>query len=103
VAVLRYDVSGGPLDAINLKLPAEWARSASVRLAGVSHRAETETRGESTYLSVRPDRPIWGSQRLVVRSSVPFRTSEVRSFPDLNPLGWGVVDASLRIVRATRQ
>src|SRR5262249_4581186 len=33
-AVVRYDVWGGPLDAIHLKLPTEWARGATVRLAG---------------------------------------------------------------------
>ena len=107
-AVLRYDVSDGPLDAINLKLPSEWARGASVWLDGVPCRPQSETRRdpetrrESTYWSIRPDRPVWGSQRLVVRSSNPSPPGEVRSFPDVTPLGWGgAVDTSLRIANAT--
>jgi hypothetical protein len=107
VAVLRYDVSGGPLEAINLRLPADWARTASVRLPGVAHQQMTETRGDFTYWSIRPDRPIWGSQRLLVRSSMPFQQREVRAFPDLSLLGHvgpgGGVDTYLRIVNATRQ
>ena len=67
----------------------------------------TETRGDFTYWSIRPDRPIWGSQRLVVRSSMPFRQREVLAFPDLSLLGHvgpgGGVDTYLRIVNATRQ
>jgi len=107
-AVLRYAVSDGPLDAINLRLPAEWARGASVWLEGVpcvprtETRRDPETRRETTYWSIRPERPVWGTQRLVVRSSVPAPPGEVRSFPDLSPLGWGgAVDTSLRIANAT--
>jgi len=107
VAVLRYDVSGGPLDTVNLKLPAEWARSASVWLSGVAHQQVTVTRGETTYWTLRPERPVWGSQRLVVRSSVPFGRGEALAFPDLGLLGYagtgGGVDTSLRVVNATRE
>ena len=94
VAVIRYDVAGGPIDAINLKVPTEWARGASVWLDGLSpqqvpeSRRGTQTRGDATFWSIRPDRPIWGSQRLVVRSSAPMTTGDARSFPDLSPLGW---------------
>ena len=42
LAVLRYDVSDGPLDAIILKLPPDWARSASVWLDGVRHIPQSE-------------------------------------------------------------
>lgn len=105
VAEIRYDVSGGPLDAINLRLPTDWARAASVGFAGagVSHQQVTETRGETTYWSLRPERPVWGSQRLVVRSSIPFVRGEARAFPDLDPLGWGRVETYLTIVNATRR
>ncbi len=110
VAVIRYDVAGGPIDAINLKVPTEWARGASVWLDGLSpqqvpeSQRGTQTRGEATFWSIRPDRPIWGSQRLVVRSTAPLATGEARSFPDLSPLGWGgAVDTHLRVVNATRQ
>ncbi len=108
VAWLRYDVSDGPLDAINLKLPSDWARGASVWLDGVPYRPQTDRRRdpdtlrESTYWSIRPDRPVWGSQRLFIRSSNPLLPGEARSFPEISPLGWGgAVDTSLRIANAT--
>ena len=103
VAVLQYDVSGGPLEAINLKLPSNWARSASVWLAGVAHQQIAETRGDTTYWSIRPDRSLWGSQRLVVRASAPFGAGETRGFPDINPLGYGAVDSFMTVVNATRR
>ncbi len=110
LAVLRYDVSDGPLDAIILKLPTDWARTASAWLDGVRHipksevRRDPETRRESTYWTIRPHRPVWGSQRLVLRSTLPFVPGESRSFPDISPLGWGgAVDISLRLINATRQ
>ena len=34
VAVLRYDVIGGALDAIHLKMPAAWAAGAELRSLG---------------------------------------------------------------------
>ena len=109
--MLRYEVSDGPLDAINLKLPTEWAhgglglaRRRPLPAPGARPAATPRPAARSTYWAIRPDRPVWGSQRLVVRSSARSRPGEVRSFPDLSPLGWGgAVDTSLRIVNATRQ
>ena len=53
VAVVRYDVFGGPLETIQLKLPNEWARNATVELEGVDHERET-ARGETTQWLIRP-------------------------------------------------
>ncbi|GAC1465659.1 MAG: hypothetical protein NVSMB9_05480 [Isosphaeraceae bacterium] len=103
VAELRYEVAGGSLDAINLSLPSEWARSASIWLPGSSHRRVTDTKGKTTYWSIQPDRPVWGLQRIVVQSSVPLVPGESLIFPELKPLGrWGAVDTNLRVVNATR-
>jgi|GEM_PF-1275651 len=103
MAVLRYEVFGGPLDQINLGLPTSWARGASVWLEGVGHQQVTLTKGENTFWEIRPERPVWGSQRLVVRSTVPFVQGESRTFPELKPRGWGKTDTYLRLVNATRR
>lgn len=103
VAVLRYEVSGGPLEEINLRLPSAWARGATVRLDGVAHQQVSETRGDDTVLAIRPDQPVWGVQRVVVRSTVPFRRGDSRPFPELRPRGWGKTDTYLRLVNATGQ
>ena len=101
-ADLRYEISGGPLEEINLRLPADWARHASVWLEGIGLQQISETRGESTFWTLRPERPVWGTQRVVVRSTAPFPLGSSRAFPELKPRGWGEADTSLRLVNATR-
>src|SRR5262249_35355618 len=93
-----------PLDVINLRLPAEWARGASVRPVGGAHQQVSETRKDLTTWAIRPDRPVWGSWSLVIRSSLPFRGGGTRAFPELSPLGRrGGVDTYLRIDNATKR
>ena len=61
-----------------------------------------ETRGANTIWMIRPDHPIWGSQRLIVRSAIPLPKTGALSFPDLSPLGrWGAVDSYLALVNAS--
>ena len=104
LAVLRYDVSGGPLEMIHLKIPSAWAREMDLRLSGMTHQRVTETYPDYTAVAIRPDRPVWGSQRLILRSSLPFAAGASQAFPEVTPLGLGgVVDIYLRIVNATRQ
>ena len=104
LAVVRYEVSGGLLDAINLKVSGDWAKDATVELDGVGHQRVTEVQEGVTYWLIRPDRPVWGTQRLVVRSSRPFRPGETLAYPELLPLGRkGGVDCYLRVVQETRQ
>lgn len=101
VAVLRYDAIGGRLDAIHLKVPAEWAARARLQLTGQDHQLTTESRDQSTFWSITPERPIWGAQRLVLRSSLPLASEQEIDFPELTPLGRGIVDCNLGIVFAT--
>ncbi len=105
VAVLRYDVTGGAIDAIPLKLPTVWAAQAQARVVGAAHQLTSETRGATTFWMIRPEHPIWGSQRLVVRSTLRFERGETLAFPDLAPLRIGSARESretfLRIVNAT--
>ena len=98
LAVLRYDVSGGPLDTINLRLPADWAKSAIVRLVGVGHQQVKEAREPFTFWTIRPERPVWGSLHVIVRSSRPLAPGDSVAFPELSPLGRGAVDTTLRVV-----
>ena len=97
LAVLEYDVSGGPLDSINLRLPTDWAKSANVRLVGVGHQQVKEVREPFTYWTIRPERPVWGSVRVIVRTSRPLASEDSLAFPELSPLGRGAVDTYLRV------
>ncbi len=101
VAVLRYDVVGASLDAIHLKLPVAWAASAELRLAENEYQLTTETRGLSAFWTITPERPIWGSQRFVLRSNRPLGSDREIVHPEVSPLGRGAVEATLRVVNAT--
>jgi hypothetical protein len=101
VAVLRYDVIGGPLDAIRLRMPTAWAASAEVRLSGSEYQLTKETVGLFTFWSITPERPIWGAQRFVLRSTRTLEPGREIDFPEVSPLGQGAVDAYLGVVNAT--
>ncbi|WP_165073947.1 hypothetical protein [Paludisphaera rhizosphaerae] len=101
VAVLRYEVAGGPLEAIHLKLPTMWNASAQIQLAGQEFQPTTESRDSSTYWTIIPGRPIWGAQRLVLRSRTAITPGREVVFPEIVPLGRGFVDSSLALVFAT--
>ena len=103
VAVLRYEVSGGPLDTVNLRLPTDWARSATVRLDGVGFQQIKEIRDPYTFLTIRPEKPVWSSLRVVLRSTRPLEGVTASPFPELNPLGRGAVDTYLRVVNQSRR
>jgi hypothetical protein len=99
-AVLRYDVVGGSLDAIHLKMPAAWSASAELRLADSEYQLTTETRGLSAFWTITPQRPVRGSQRFVLRSSRPLGSDRELVYPELSPLGRGAVNATLQVVNA---
>ncbi len=101
VAVLRYDVVGGALDAIHLRMPASWSGAADLHFSGSGHQLTTETRGQTAIWTITPERPIWGSQRLVLRSSRPLAGEREITHPEVSPLGRGAVDACLAVVNAT--
>ncbi|APW64015.1 hypothetical protein [Paludisphaera borealis] len=101
IAILRYDVAGGSLDAIHLEIPAIWAAKAQLQLAGQDHQLTTVLRDQSTFWLITPERPIWGSQRLVLRSSVPIASEQEVKFPEVTPRGQGAADAWLGLVFAT--
>jgi hypothetical protein len=101
IAVLRYDVVGGALEAIRFKMPVEWASRASLHLAGGEYRLTTETRGPAAYWSITPERPIWGSQRFVLRSTLPLGADRELVHPEVAPLGRGAVDAYVAVMNAS--
>ena len=100
VAVLRYDVLGGGLSTLHLKVPTPWASRAQLQLAGREVRPVVETRGSSTFWAITPPEPIWGSRRLVLRSSLPLPDGQELELPAITPLGWGVADTYLELVQA---
>ncbi len=101
VAVLRYDVSGGALDAIHLRMPAAWSGAAEIQFSGGDYRLSKEPLGTTALWTIVPDHPIWGSERLVLTSNLPLTTDRDVVHPELSPLGWGAVDAYVGVVNAT--
>jgi hypothetical protein len=101
VAVLRYDVTGGALDAIHLKLPAAWAAGVSLHFSNGDAQLTKETRGPDAFWTITPARPIWGSQRFVLRASRALDSEPTIVHPEITPRGEGVVDAYLSIINAT--
>jgi hypothetical protein len=101
LAVLRYTVSGGAADVIHLNVPTAWAARADVRLVGDGRRLSAESRGETTRWTIRPEHPVWGTERLVIRSSLPRPVRQPLAFPDVVPLGRGTADAYLAVVNGT--
>lgn len=79
-AVLRYDVWGGPLDVIHLKVPEAWSHDLKVWLPGTGHRQAAESDAGFIRLALRPERPVWGSQRIVLRSSRTLDQGETLAF-----------------------
>jgi hypothetical protein len=101
VAVLRYDVTGGALHAIHLKLPANWADGISLHFSDGEAQLTKETRGPDAFWTITPARPIWGSQRFVLRASRVLESDATIAHPEITPRGEGVVDAYLSIINAT--
>ncbi len=101
VAVLRYDVAGGALDRINLKVPTAWAARARLRLSGDELQPSAQVVEPSTFWSITPSKPLWGSRRFVLRSTLPLGSGREVAFPEVAPLGWGGVDTYLALVNAT--
>ena len=101
VAVLRYDVTGGALDAIHLKMPAAWAAGVALHSADSEVQLTKETRGPDAFWTITPARPIWGSQRFVLRASRELDSEATIAHPEITPRGEGVVDAYLSIINAT--
>ncbi len=101
LAVLRYDVVGGALDSIHLRMPASWSPAANRHFPGGRHQLTTEKSGQTSLWTITPERPIWGSHRLVIRSSIPLSGEREIVYPEISPLGRGAVDACLAVVNAT--
>ncbi len=98
---IRYEVAGGPVNVVNLRLPTAWAAHAGVHLVGESFTKTDEVRGEWTRWTIRPERPIWGTVRLRVRSRRDAEPGRSFAFPDVIPLGDGAVEKVLSVERRT--
>ena len=87
VASARYSVAWGPCPPIKLRLPAEWADTATAEIDGVPVVPVVDPKGAGISWTLRPDRPAWGGARVVIRASRPRRGGTPLAFPDLVPLG----------------
>ncbi len=102
VAVIRYDVLGGGLDRINLKIPASWAPQARLSVPGESSPGPPHVVGPSAFWSIATSGPsFWGPHRMVLRASMPIGSVREVNYPDVAPLGNGSVDTYLEVVNAT--
>lgn len=101
VAVLRYDVSGGARDTIRLTLSTAWAEGSEVKLEGGAHQLRSESRGATTTWTIETPRPIWGSQRVIVRAHRAFSGDRAIFFPELKGTAGVVEDTYLAIVNAS--
>jgi hypothetical protein len=101
VAVLRFHVIGGPLDTLNVKIPARWASAASLRVPGDDFQLTTEIKDGSAYWSITPRRPIWGTERVVLRATMALPADGVLVHPEVAPLGNGAVDTYLRVINSS--
>jgi hypothetical protein len=100
VAILRYDVLGGALDAIHLKVPTAWTANAQIEISGNPQHLKADPHGPITFWSINPDNPIWGTQRVVLRSHVPQSAGTELQHPEIIPLGRGAADTYLGLVNA---
>ncbi len=91
-ASIRYRAWGGPLDAITLSLPTEWARGASVEVVGTRSEVTTLEQEDETFWSIQFDRPVWGTQQVIIRSRQSFSRGQTLTFPALVPRGRGAVE-----------
>jgi hypothetical protein len=104
VAALRYDVTGGPVEAVHLKLPMAWVAppaQVTVKLPGETLELTAETRGADTYWMIVPKHPIWGVQGLIVKSLIPLPKRAELTFPVVSPLGRGAVNTYLSVLNAS--
>jgi hypothetical protein len=99
-ATIRYEVAGGPLDVVYLRVPTEWAESMQLQLVGGSFTRTVEPRGDLTVWTIRPDRSIWGTARLRLRSTREGALGHTFAFPDIVPLGQGRVDKIVSVERS---
>jgi hypothetical protein len=101
VAVVRYDVAGGAVNEVDLRIPSAWAAGAKLHLSGDDLQMTARVVDSSAFWRVVPGRPLWGSHRFVLRSTLPLGVDREIVYPEVAPLGWGAVDAYLGIVNAT--
>ena len=101
VAVVRYEVSRGALGSIHFKMPAAWAARAKMYPLGDDFQLTSEIRGPSAFWMIAPRRPLWGSHRFVIRSTIPLGADREIVYPELVPQGNGAFLAYLGLVNAT--
>jgi hypothetical protein len=101
VAVLGYDVLGGALEAIHLRLPAAWAAKADLQFSSGKYELATDVRGPWAFWVITSPQPLLGAHRFVLRATIPLTAEREITHPEISPLGPGLVDASLGIVNAT--
>jgi hypothetical protein len=102
-AIVRYRVTGGPIETLTLRLPADWSTRASVKALGLDETFEQEAKGDAALWTLRLTRPVWGFIDVRIRGELPFDPARGIAFPDVSPRGRGNVTTELVVVNATGQ
>ena len=102
VAALRYDVAGGAPRFHPRQAPHGMGLEILDPAPGREphRRFDPPVPGPVTLWTLKPDHPIWGSQRLVMRSTLPLVPGQEMSVPDITPLGLGFADTYVGLVFA---
>jgi hypothetical protein len=94
---IRYNVVGGPVQDLFLKVPTLWAKDAKIEIVGDELQQTKEIRGEWTFWTIRPRNPVWGAVTLVLHAARPTAAQERLAYPDIIPLGHGSVEKILAV------
>ena len=70
-------------------------------LAGNTFHLRSDSFGAVTLWTLRADHPIWGQQRIVIRSALPLKPGQEVQHPEITPLGQGHAATYLALVNAT--
>jgi hypothetical protein len=92
----RYTVLGGPAERVRLKLPTVWTADLTLQTPGATVE-KSEAEGPSTILTIRPDRPIWGSHEFQIVSERDLPIDSALDFPEVLPQGRGTFLTELAI------
>lgn len=116
-AAVRYQIRGGPLDALLLRIPAPWSRpdSTSITLldAAQPYTVSSSISRDDVVWTIRPRQPatsavenrplFWSEVTVLIHARRPLPRDATIEAPDVVPLGQGTVETLLAVRDASGQ